>query len=410
MKVYKVGGAVRDRLLGLAVKDIDWVVVGATPDEMKAQGFQAVGKDFPVFLHPQTHQEYALARTERKTGPGYTGFSFHADPSVTLEEDLIRRDLTINALAEDEQGQIIDPYHGRADLEQRLLRHVSPAFVEDPVRILRVARFATRFADLGFTIAAETLQLMRQMVSNGEVDALTPERVWQETQRAMSESSPRRFIEVLRECGALAPIFPEIDALFGVPQPEQYHPEIDTGLHTLMVLEQAGKLSASPRVRFAALLHDLGKGITPPTEWPRHIEHEARGVPLVRALCQRLRTPREYRELAEMVCRYHLHYHRAAELKASTLVELLDKLDAYRRVDRFEEFVLACEADSRGRPGYEEQTFTQPDILRQARTTCAEITAQDFLKQGLQGKAIAEAMYQARISAVIRDPELPQGK
>jgi tRNA nucleotidyltransferase (CCA-adding enzyme) len=408
MKAYKVGGAVRDRLLGLAVKDIDWVVVGATPEQMEARGFQAVGKDFPVFLHPETHQEYALARTERKTAPGYTGFAFHAAPDVTLEEDLIRRDLTINAMAEDEQGHIIDPYQGQADLEQRLLRHVSPAFVEDPVRILRIARFAARFAPLGFRIADETMTLMRQMVDNGEVDALTPERVWQETVRALAETTPRRFIEVLRECGALTRIFPEIEALFGVPQPEQYHPEIDTGLHTLMVLEQAARLSDEPRVRFAALVHDLGKGITPKAEWPRHIEHEARGVPLVRQLCQRLRAPKDYRELAEMVCRYHLHYHRAAELKATTLVELLDSLDAWRRPDRFEEFVLACEADSRGRTGFEDQVFEQPGLLRRAQQVCSEISAREFVAQGLQGQAIAEALFQARIKAIKSDPQLPQ--
>ncbi|HHJ80914.1 MAG TPA: multifunctional CCA addition/repair protein, partial [Candidatus Tenderia electrophaga] len=289
MQIYQVGGAVRDKLLGLPVKDHDWVVVGATPDEMRQQGYRQVGKDFPVFLHPQTHEEYALARTERKTGPGYTGFTFHAAVDVSLEEDLIRRDLTINAIAMAEDGSITDPFNGQRDLQQKVLRHVSPAFSEDPVRILRIARFYARFAPLGFTIADETLSLMQTMVSHGEVDTLVAERVWQESQRALGEQQPRAFFETLRHCGALARIFPELDALFGVPQTEKHHPEIDTGIHTLMVLEQACLLSTEPRVRFAALLHDLGKGNTPKQEWPRHIGHEARSLPLVKQLCQRLR-------------------------------------------------------------------------------------------------------------------------
>jgi len=400
LKIYKVGGAVRDRLLGLADKDSDWVVVGATPERMVELGYRSVGKDFPVFLHPESQDEYALARTERKTAPGYTGFAFHADPNVTLEQDLLRRDLTINAMAEDDEGRIIDPYGGQRDLEARLLRHVSPAFAEDPVRILRVARFLARFAPLGFTIAEETLALMRQMVESGEVDALVPERVWQEMARALAEPAPQAFVQALRDCGALAVIFPEIDRLFGVPQPEQHHPEIDTGVHTLMVLEQAARLSPDPQVRFAALLHDLGKGLTPKTAWPRHIDHEEGGVPLVEALCERLRAPREYRELAVITARYHLHFHRAAELRPATLVDLLSQLDAYRRPERFQRWLLACEADARGRPGYEDRPMEQPGILLRAYQVCCSVEARGFAEQGLQGPAIAEAVREERIRRI----------
>ena len=402
MDKYHVGGCVRDKLLGLPVKDYDWVVVGATPQQMLDAGYRPVGQDFPVFLHPDTHEEYALARTERKTGPGYTGFSFHAAPDVTLEEDLARRDLTINAMAETENSEIIDPFNGRQDLEDRLLRHVSPAFVEDPVRILRVARFAARFTELGFTIADETRTLMQQMVDNGEVDALVPERVWQETVRALGENHPETFFEVLRDCGALTKLFPEIDRLYGVPQPEQHHPEIDTGVHTMLVLQQAVKLSDDPAVRFAALVHDLGKGTTPKEELPAHVDHEERGVPLVEALCDRYRIPNDYRELAVVVTRYHLHYHRAAELKDSTLLKTLEALDAFRRPQRFEQFLLACEADSRGRPGYEERVFAQPRIYRDAYAAAAAIEAGPFVEQGLQGKAVAEAMHKARLTAISR--------
>jgi len=394
---YKVGGAVRDRMLKLPVKDIDWVVVGASPEQMEAAGYRAVGKDFPVFLHPDSNEEYALARTERKTAPGYTGFAFYAAADVSLEQDLLRRDLTINAMAEDSQGRIIDPYGGLADLQGRLLRHVSPAFVEDPVRILRLARFAARFSPLGFTVAAETMQLMRQMVNDGEVDALVAERVWQETARALGEDSPQTYFQILRECGALERIFPEIEQLFGVPQPAEYHPEIDTGLHTLLVLEQAAGLSTAPPVRFAALVHDLGKGTTPEAEWPQHIAHEARGVPLVKALCDRLRVPRDYRDLALLVTEYHLHFHRAAELKASTLVDLLSSLDIYRKPDRFEQWLLACEADSRGRPGYEERILLQPDLLREAAGVCRTVEARAYAQQGLKGPAIADAVRLERI-------------
>lgn len=400
MKIYKVGGCVRDRLLGLPVTDNDWVVVGATPEDMIAQGFKPVGKDFPVFLHPETKEEYALARTERKTGPGYTGFAFHASPEVTLEEDLARRDLTINAMAETEDGTIIDPYGGLPDLERRLLRHVSPAFVEDPVRILRVARFAARFRPLGFRIADETLALMKRMVDNGEVDALVPERVWQETVRALGEKMPQVFFEVLRACGALARLFPEIDRLFGVPQNPEHHPEIDTGVHTLLVLEQAARLSTDTAVRFAALVHDVGKGLTPPELWPKHPDHEARGVPLVEDICARYRVPKAFRDLAVLVTRYHLHYHRAAELTPGELLDLFEAVDAFRRPDRFEQFLLACEADSRGRPGYENADFEQPRLLRAVLAAAAAIRGGDLAREGLRGEALADELRRRRIAAI----------
>lgn len=400
MKIYLVGGAVRDRLLGLEPKERDWVVVGATPTELESQNYKQVGKDFPVFLHPETHEEYALARTERKTAPGYHGFAVHAAPDVTLEEDLLRRDLTINAIAETDDGQLTDPFNGQQDLADKLLRHVSPAFSEDPVRILRVARFAARFAHLGFTVAPETQQLMQDMVSAGEVDALVAERVWAETDRALGEKTPTRFFEVLRDCGALARLFPEIDCLYGVPQPEQYHPEIDTGVHTMMVLEQAARLSPEPIVRFAALVHDLGKGITPKDQWPKHIAHEERGVPLVEALCERLRVPKNYRELAVAVTRYHLHYHRAAELKATTTLKMLSALDALRRPERFEQFIIACEADSRGRTGFEDAHYEQPDILRQAQQAAASISSEEVIAQGFQGAAIGEQLNKLRAQAI----------
>ena len=402
MRIYQVGGAVRDKLLGLTIKDHDWVVVGTTPDEMRQQGYRQVGKDFPVFLHPVTHEEYALARTERKTGPGYTGFDFHAAPDVTLEQDLTRRDLTINAIAMAKDGSLVDPFNGQQDLEQKLLRHVSPAFSEDPVRILRVARFYARFAALGFTIADETLALMQQMVNNGEVDALVPERVWQETQRALGEQQPRAFFEALRNCGALARIFPELDALFGVPQTETHHPEIDTGIHTLMVLDQACLLSPEPRVRLAALLHDLGKGDTPKEEWPRHIGHEARSLPLVRQLCQRLRIPKDYRDLALLAAQYHTHCHRAAELRPKTLLDTLQALDAFRRPERFEEFLLACIADSRGRLGFEDKDYPQAELFRQAHAAALSVDAAALAQQGLKGSQLADRLQQLRCNAIAK--------
>lgn len=400
MKIYLVGGCVRDQLLGLKTKDRDWVVVGSTPEEMLKLSYRQVGKDFPVFLHPKTNEEYALARTERKTSAGYSGFSFHAAADVTLEEDLIRRDLTINAIALSNKDELIDPFNGMKDLEAKILRHVSPAFVEDPVRILRVARFAARFADLGFKIAEETQQLMTEMVNNGEVDSLVPERVWQETMRALNEDTPARYFEVLRDCGALAKLFPEIDQLWGVPQPKEHHPEIDTGIHTMMVLTQAAKLSNDPKVRFAALVHDLGKGITPKHEWPKHIAHESRGVPLVEALCDRYRIPNDYRELAVIVTKYHLHYHRAAEIRDNTFLETLEALDAFRRPERFELFLLACEADSRGRTGYEEQNFEQPKIYRKVFDAAQAINAKELVARGLKGQEIKDELKKKRRLAI----------
>lgn len=400
MKIYLVGGYVRDQLLGLKTKDRDWVVVGATAEELLKLDYRQVGKDFPVFLHPQSNEEYALARTERKTAAGYSGFSFHAAADVTLEEDLTRRDLTINAIAQSDDGNLIDPFNGQADIKAKILRHVSPAFIEDPVRILRLARFAARFADLGFTIADETQKLMVTMVNNGEVDALVPERVWQETMRALSEKTPARYFEVLRDCGALKKLFPEIDRLWGVPQPEKHHPEIDTGVHTMMVLEQAAKLSNDPKVRFAALVHDLGKGTTPKNKWPKHIDHESRGVPLVEALCNRYKIPNDYRELGVIVAKYHLHYHRAEELRDVTFLKTLESLDAFRRPERFELFLLACEADSRGRTGFENSSFEQPKIYRKVFKAAKIINAKELVAQGLKGKEIKDELAKQRLLAI----------
>ncbi len=400
MQIYLVGGAVRDKLLKRPFHERDWVVVGATPEAMLSLGYRQVGKDFPVFLHPESHEEYALARTERKMAPGYYGFNVHATPDVTLEEDLLRRDLTINAMAEQHDGTLVDPFNGQQDIKDRVLRHVSPAFSEDPVRILRLARFAARFAHLGFTIAEETMMLMREMVESGEVDALVAERVWAELDKALGEQSPSRFFEVLRECGALARLFPEIDHLFGVPQPPKHHPEIDSGVHTMLVLQQAVHLSSSRAMRFAALVHDLGKGDTDPELWPKHHAHEQRGVPLVNALCERFKVPNEYRALALMATRYHGKYHRAGEMRPSTLRQLLDDCDALRRPQRFEEFLLVCEADSRGRPGFEDNVYPQIAILKAALSAAQSVNAQPFVAQGLQGVAIKEAMQQARERAI----------
>lgn len=401
MQIYLVGGAVRDELLSLPVRERDWVVVGARPEELQARGFKPVGKDFPVFLHPQSGEEYALARTERKTGPGYRGFETLFSPDVTIEQDLERRDLTINAIAKDpDGGGLIDPFGGQRDLRERVLRHVSGAFVEDPVRVLRVARFAARFAPLGFRVAPETLDLMREIAARGELDALVSERVWHETQRALEMPAPARFFEVLRDANALPIIFPELHALFGVPQPEQWHPEIDSGVHTLMVLEQAAKLSDEPVVRFAALTHDLGKGTTPPSEWPRHIAHEQRGVALVEGLCDRLKIPNAYRDLAVLVSRYHLDAHRVTELRDSTLLDLLERLDVFRRPARFEQWVLACEADARGRKGLENREYPQADYLRRARNVVAKVTLDPAERDGLDGPKIAEKLRQARLAAL----------
>ena len=400
MQYYIVGGAVRDELLGLPIKDKDWVVVGATPEQMLARGFKPVGKDFPVFLHPDTHEEYALARTERKTAPGYKGFAVYAAPDVTLEDDLRRRDLTINAMARDETGRLIDPFGGARDLRERWLRHVSPAFAEDPVRVLRVARFAARYAELGFKIAPETVRLLQQIVAQDEIDALVPERVWAETAKALAEPSPRRYIEILRECGALARILPELEVLFGVPQPAEHHPEIDTGIHVLMALDQACKLSKDSQVRCAVLLHDLGKGLTDPELWPKHYQHEKRGAELVRQVCQRLRVPNHYRDLALLVAEFHTQCHRALELRPGTLLKLLERLDAFRRPQRFEQFLTACEADARGRLGLEQRDYPQPAYLRRALDAANSVDMRVLAAKGLSGAEMAEAVRQARRQAI----------
>ncbi|BBP67414.1 MULTISPECIES: multifunctional CCA addition/repair protein [Pseudomonas] len=400
MQIYKVGGAVRDRLLGIPVTDVDRVVVGATADEMLARGFRPVGADFPVFLDPKTGEEYALARTERKSGRGYGGFVFHASPEVTLEEDLIRRDLTINAMAEDDHGNLTDPYHGQQDLEARILRHVSPAFAEDPLRVLRVARFAARYAPLGFKVAEQTLGLMRQLSESGELEALTPERSWKEISRALMEDQPQVFIQVLRDCTALKVLMPEVDALFGVPQPEAHHPEIDTGIHTLGVLEQAARHSQPLTVRWACLLHDLGKGLTPEHEWPRHIAHEHKGLKLIKAVNERFKVPRDCQELALLVGQYHTHGHRALELKASTLLELLQSFDVYRRPQRFEEFIAACEMDARGRKGFERRSYPQADYLRGAAAAARGVAVQPLLEKGFKGPELGEAIKRERLRAL----------
>jgi tRNA nucleotidyltransferase (CCA-adding enzyme) len=398
MEIYAVGGAVRDELMGLPVKDRDWVVVGATPQDMLAQGFLPVGRDFPVFLHPQTHEEYALARTERKTAPGYTGFAFHAEPGVTLEQDLTRRDLTINAMAKDAAGAIIDPHGGRADLAARVLRHVAPAFAEDPVRILRVARFAARFT--GFSVAAETMQLMRDMVAAGEVDALVPERVWQELARGLMEARPSRMFDVLRECGALARLLPELDALWGVPQRADYHPEIDTGVHVMMVIDMSARLAAALPARFAALTHDLGKGRTPADILPRHHGHEARSVTMVEAICERLRVPTDCRDVARLVARFHGDMHRVAELRPETRLTLLERCDALRRPERFELILVACEADYRGRLGWEERDYVQAVAWRAALAAVRAVDAGAIAAATADPQAIPRNISAARVEAL----------
>ena len=413
MQIYLVGGAVRDKLLGKPSSDHDYVVVGATPDEMLRAGYRPVGKDFPVFLHPRSNEEYALARTERKTGRGYHGFAFDADPSVTLEEDLARRDLTINAMAEDEHGHLVDPHDGKRDLDARVLRHVSPAFAEDPVRILRVARFLARFAPLGFTIAEETLALMRAMVADGEADHLVPERVWAETRKALGEPAPSAFLQSLRACGALRVLFPEVDALYGVPQRAEYHPEVDTGVHVEMVVDMAAQLApGDDLIGFCALTHDLGKALTPKDQLPKHIMHEERGVPPLRALAERLRVPVEHAALAELCCRLHLLAHRAAELKPSTTLELFEKLDAFRKPQRVEQFLTVCEADARGRLGLADTPYASSDLLRAAFAAACAVRAAPFVDQGLQGPAIAEAMRRERVRAITanRASVLPPGE
>ncbi|MEM9256661.1 MAG: multifunctional CCA addition/repair protein [Pseudomonadota bacterium] len=392
MEIYLVGGAVRDAFLDYPTEEQDWVVVGARPEQLLTLGYQQVGKDFPVFLHPETKQEYALARTERKLGHGYTGFSVDCDPSVTLEEDLKRRDLTINAMAQSQDGRLIDPYGGRADLEARKLRHVSDAFVEDPLRVLRTARFAARYHHLGFTVAPETLALMTDIVRQGELAHLPAERIWIETDRALGERHPEIYINLLRQCGALQALIPEVDALFGVPQPQQHHPEIDAGDHVLRALAASSRLNAPNESRFAVLLHDLGKGVTPSDGLPRHINHESAGLPLVEAVCKRLRAPALYRDIAVAVCGHHLLCHRAFELRGKTLLTLLESVDALRRPERFEAFLLACEADARGRLGREDGDYPQADYLRQALVAVQQVGAADIPQPAPQGKALGEAI------------------
>jgi len=402
MQIYVVGGAVRDELLGLPVKDRDHVVVGATPEQMVKQGFRPVGKDFPVFLHPKTQEEYALARTERKTAPGYKGFVFHTSPDVTLEDDLVRRDLTINAMARAGDGALTDPYNGQRDLEQRIFRHVSEAFAEDPVRILRVARFAARFAE--FRVADETNALMRQMVEQGEVDALVPERVWQELSRGLMEARPSRMLEVLRDCGALARIIPELDALWGVPQPEKYHPEIDTGIHMLQVIDCAADAGLDLPTRFACLMHDLGKGVTPPENWPAHHGHEGLGVKLVEEVCKRLKVPTECRDLALMTAREHGNVGRGLILRPSTIVTLFERCDAFRKPARFIEMLKATECDSRGRIGptasFRDAPFPQKEHLQAALAAARGVNAGEIAQRASEPQRIPELVRRARISAV----------
>ncbi len=400
MKVYLVGGAVRDALLGLQPGDKDWVVVGETPESMTASGFKPVGSDFPVFLHPQTGEEYALARTERKTAPGYKGFVFHADSEVTLEQDLARRDFTVNAIARDEHGVLIDPFNGRRDIDARLLRHVSPAFGEDPVRILRAARFMARFASLGFSIAPETLALMKSMVAAGEVDHLVPERVWQEIQSALQSKTPSAFLQTLRACGALKILLPEVDTLYGVPQRVEFHPEIDAGIHTEMVCDMAARLAPGDSlIGFAALLHDLGKALTDPLQWPKHIAHENLGIQAVEAVCERWKVPTDYRQLAVHACREHLNIHRLQELRPETVHDLIARIDAFRRPERIRQLALVCEADKRGRLGLQETDYPNGRLLQRYFDAVMAVKA-DSLDASLKGPAIGEALRKARIAAI----------
>lgn len=396
MKIYRVGGAVRDKLLNYFSDENDWLVVGATPEKMVELGYLPVGNDFPVFIKPDTGEEYALARTERKSGHGYGGFTFHAAADVSLEEDLVRRDLTINAMAEDDDGQLYDPYKGQADLDKKILRHVSEAFTEDPLRVLRVARFAARYHHLGFTIAPETMELMTAIASSGELDYLVAERVWKETERALGERSPDIYIEVLRQCGALDVLFPEVSRLFGVPQRADYHPEIDTGIHTLMALQQSVRLSHSSKIRFAVLVHDLGKGITPDHVLPSHRGHEARGVPLVNDLCDRFKVPNDVRQLALVVTEYHLMCHKAQELKPETIVNLLKGVGALKSRDRLEDFILCCEADARGRTGFEDRAYPSSDYLRAAVDGISNISVADLVEAGIDGAEIGRQLHLRR--------------
>ena len=400
MEVYLVGGAVRDELLGLPVEERDWCVVGATPNELEALGYRGVGKHFPVFLHPKTHEEYALARTERKTSGGYHGFAFYTSSDVTIEQDLKRRDLTINAMARDIDGNLIDPYKGFDDLKNKILRHVSTAFSEDPVRILRVARFAARFAGRGFTIADETVQLMRKIVINGEADTLSPERIWLETGKVLRNESPHVFFQTLRHCGALKTVFPELDVLFGIPQPKKWHPEIDCGIHTIMVLEQAANLSDDVDVRFAALVHDLGKATTPRNKLPHHVGHEKRTSAIIQKMSLRLPIPKACQELGKLAAQFHTHCHRAFELRPTTILDVLERTDAFRRPERFEKFLVVCEADARGRTGFENRDYPQTDYFRAALNTAQQIDTNEFSREEVDGAVIRKKLRAARINAL----------
>ncbi|OCH02823.1 multifunctional CCA addition/repair protein [Aliivibrio fischeri] len=400
MKIYLVGGAVRDSLLNIDVKDKDWVVVGSTPQEMGSLGYQTVGQDFPVFLHPKTKEEYALARTERKSGQGYKGFTCYAEPDVTLEEDLLRRDLTINAIAQADNGELIDPYNGQQDIIDRTLRHVSGAFTEDPLRVLRVARFAARFHHLGFTIAHETMNLMKVLVDSGELSHLTAERVWQEWQKSLSSQHPEIFLSTLKECGALAIVLPELNALFGVPQPEKWHPEIDSGIHTLMVAQQAALLSQDLPTRFAAQVHDLGKGVTPESEWPSHKLHCHTGIKLIKRLCDRVRVPNDYRDLALLVCEHHSNIHRAAELRAQTFIKIFDKMDVWRKPERLAPILLCCQADHAGRLGLETQPYPQKQRFEAAFDAAKNVEVKDVVAAGFKGQEIRYELNKRRIEAV----------
>jgi tRNA nucleotidyltransferase (CCA-adding enzyme) len=400
MQVYLVGGAVRDALLGYPFSDRDWVVVGSTPQQMLDCGYQSVGKDFPVFLHPDSHEEYALARTERKNGHGYKGFEVFAAPDVTLEQDLVRRDLTINAIAQDLDGNLFDPYHGVADINNKLLRHVSAAFTEDPLRVLRVARFAARYYHLGFRIAVETGELMQQLAASGELNHLVGERIWQETHKALGEKNPEVYIQVLHECNALQAIMPELDQLFGVPQSAAHHPEIDTGVHSLMALKQACLLSSDRSVRFAALIHDLGKGTTPLADLPRHIAHEVRGMKIIEALCNNIKVPNDFRDLAKISCEFHTHIHRAFELKPATMLKVIEQCDAIRRPERFEHFLLVCEADAKGRLNLEQIPYPQADYFRAMLKVCQAVSPKQLAGLGLKGKEFGEMLRTKRVDAI----------
>lgn len=400
MQRYLVGGAVRDQLLNIDVYDRDWVVVGSTPQELLSKGYTAVGKDFPVFLHPESKEEHALARTERKTGAGYTGFECYFAADVTLEEDLLRRDLTINAMAQDPEGNIVDPFNGQRDLENRILRHVSDSFTEDPLRVLRVARFAAKLHHLGFKVADETIELMRKIAQSGELEHLTAERVWQEWHKSLSTQNPQIFISVLQQCGALKVVLPELDALFGVPQPEQWHPEIDTGVHTLMVAKQAALLSDSLPVRFASQVHDLGKGVTPESEWPSHKMHCHTGLKIIKALCERVRVPNDFKELALLVCEQHSNIHRAAELRPETKLKVLNKFDVWRKPERLQDILLCCMADSRGRTGFEESDYPQKAIFEQAYQAALSVNVQDIIKDGFKNADIRTEMEKRRVAAI----------